>query len=112
MRTHVVATICLIGMYSLLASCGGGGGGGGTAGTSAGSGQSGGNNSPPVSSVSGDVTFNGAALAGVTITVYNTNTNTVTSTTTTDAAGHYAVSGLFASTNGITQYQLWASKSG
>ncbi|MFM2288538.1 MAG: hypothetical protein RL684_1681, partial [Pseudomonadota bacterium] len=87
-----------------LAACGDGGGnmgGGPTAATA-----------PPTNSISGTASYKGAALAGATVTVYNTNKNTVVATVTTDAAGHYSVTGLNATANVAQNYQLWAGKGG
>jgi len=48
----------------------------------------------PTDTVSGTVTYKGAALAGVTVTEWSTNTNVVLSTTTTDVNGNYSFSGI------------------
>ncbi len=65
---------------------------------------------PPTDTVSGTVTFTGAPLAGVTITLWLTNTNTIVQTATTDAGGNYSFSGLQAWENVSAVYQIWASK--
>jgi hypothetical protein len=67
---------------------------------------------PPTDTVSGTVMFNGAPLAGATVTAWLTNTNSVVGTVTTDATGTYSFSGLSASGNSTAVYQFWASKSG
>ena len=91
----------------LLAGCGGGG-----SQVSSAQGGTQGNNGPPTTSVSGMVSFNGAPLAGVTVTAYNTNTNTVFQVVTTDANGAYSISGIPTSSIFTPNYQFWAAKSG
>jgi hypothetical protein len=63
---------------------------------------------PASNTVSGAVTFKGAALPGATVTLWLTNNNTVVSTATTDAEGNYSFSGL--STTG--DYQIYVNKAG
>jgi len=93
----------------LVNACGGGGGGGG---------GSGGNTQPfvpvPTNTATGTVMFQGAPLAGATVTVYETNTHRVFASLTTDANGNYSVSGLGTScTMSCTiDYQFFASKAG
>src|SRR5262249_37717767 len=69
----------------------------------------------PNNQVSGTITFQGAPLAGVTVTAFNTNTNSVTQVTTTDEFGNYQL-GLPAwiNTTGTASadYQIWAIKTG
>lgn len=89
----------------LLSACGGGGGG-----SSA--------NTPdipyPTTSVSGKVTFQGAALAGVTLVAYTTNSNKVAATAVTDASGNYSFTGLDVSCtdNCVAVYNFFAYKAG
>jgi hypothetical protein len=66
----------------------------------------------PVDSISGTVTFKGAPLAGVTVTLWLTNTNSIEATATTDASGNYSFSGLRTGGNVPDDYHLWAIKSG
>ncbi|HEY1806722.1 MAG TPA: DUF1566 domain-containing protein [Terracidiphilus sp.] len=66
----------------------------------------------PTNTVSGTVTFKGAALAGVTITLWLTNSNVVVSTATTDSNGNYSFSGLSTSGNVPADYQIYANKAG
>jgi hypothetical protein len=91
----------------VLAACGGGGGGPGGGDTDPAL-------PPPTSSFAGNVSLNGAPLAGVTIVAFNTNFNAVYGTTTTDAQGNYSFSGLNTSCtdNCIQDYQFLAFKSG
>lgn len=74
-----------------------------------------GTNSWPNNQVSGTITFQGAPLAGVTVTAFNTNTNSVTQVTMTDESGNYQL-GLPAwiNTDGTASadYQIWAIKPG
>jgi hypothetical protein len=67
---------------------------------------------PRVASISGTVTFEGNALAGVKISALMTNTSTVVQTTTTDANGNYTFSNLQAGGDVATEYQFWATKAG
>ncbi|MGA2889366.1 MAG: DUF1566 domain-containing protein [Terracidiphilus sp.] len=67
---------------------------------------------PPTDTVSGTVQFKGAPLAGATVTEWLTNTNTVVGTATTDASGNYSFSGLVTSSNAVSVYQFWVSKTG
>jgi hypothetical protein len=48
---------------------------------------------PPTNSTSGTVTFKGAPLPGVQVSVFCTNDNATFATTTTDAQGGYRFSG-------------------
>src|SRR5579863_2589517 len=66
----------------------------------------------PTDSISGTVTYQGAPLAGVTMTLWITNSNSVISTTTTGADGAYSFSGLPTTGNVQDEYQVWATKSG
>ncbi len=67
----------------------------------------------PTDTISGTVTFNGAPLAGVTITLWLTNTNSVTATATTPSDGTYSFSGLkITGGDEPPDYHLWAMKSG
>ena len=93
----------------LCAACGGSGSGSGSGG---GSGQAPQNVAPPTNTISGVVTFRGAALAGVMVTAYSTNTNTVAATTTTDANGKYSFSGLEATSDVTADFQLWPTLKG
>lgn len=91
---------------ALLAGCGGGGSGGGNTNPGV---------PPPTNTVSGTVSFNGAALAGVTITAFSTNNNAIFATTTTDASGNYSFSGLGTACSApscIINYQFVATKAG
>ena len=90
---------------ALFAACGGG--------------SSGGNNCPncgaPVpNTASGTVQFNGAPLAGATVTVLNNNSNpsTVFAITTTDANGNYSVTGLPTGWNATPNFSFVATKTG
>jgi len=67
---------------------------------------------PPVDSISGTVTFQGAPLAGATITLWMTNENTVKATAITDASGHYSFTGISARGNVAGDYHIWATKAG
>jgi len=67
---------------------------------------------PQFDSVSGTVTFKGAPLAGVTVTLWLTNTNSVTATATTAADGTYSFAGLKTTGNVPAEYHLWAMKPG
>lgn len=66
----------------------------------------------PDNSITGTVTFNGAPLAGATVTLFNTNYNVVAATATTDANGNYSYTARPATGNVSTEYQLWAEKAG
>jgi hypothetical protein len=106
-NSHVAhaARVATLFACTMLACCGGGGSGGG-------------NTDPGLpyatSTFSGNVTFNGAALPGVTIVAFDTNNNRVYGTTTTDAQGNYSFSGLLTSCTEdcIDIYQFLAFKSG
>jgi hypothetical protein len=87
---------------ALLAGCGGGSSSGNTN-----PGQA-----PATATVSGTVRFQGAPLAGATVTIYNTNSNVVLHTVQTDANGQYSISGLGASGDVPSDDQLWAQKAG
>lgn len=67
---------------------------------------------PPTDSISGTVTFNGAPLAGATVTLWMTNTNSVTATATTGADGTYSFTGLSTTGDVPADYHLWAMKKG
>ena len=89
----------------LLDGCGGGGGGGG------------GNTqpavAPPTNTASGTVLFNGAPLAGATVTAYDTNNHRIFAAATSDANGNYSFSGLgVACTSCTPNYQFFATKTG
>lgn len=98
-----VWVLLLIGGLALFSGCGGGTGNGG---------GSFGGDPPPTDTVSGTVTFQGAPLAGATVTAFLTNTNTIHQITTTDGNGHYSFTGLQASGNVAGDYQFWVSKAG
>ncbi len=66
----------------------------------------------PTDTVSGTVIYNGAPLAGATVTEWSTNTNAVLGTTTTDASGNYRFSGIGTSGNAPLELHFWATKSG
>jgi hypothetical protein len=69
----------------------------------------------PNNQVSGTITFQGAPLAGVTVTAYNTNTSTITQVTTTDEYGNYYLQlPAWINTAGTASadYHLWAMKPG
>ena len=67
---------------------------------------------PTTNTVTGTVTFKGAPLAGVAITLWLTNSNTVIGTATTNANGSYSFSGLTSNGDATAVYQLWATKAG
>lgn len=68
---------------------------------------------PPVTdSISGTVSYNGAPLAGVQITLWITNNNRIVATATTDSQGAYSFSGLSTSGDAPAEYHLWAGKAG
>jgi hypothetical protein len=94
----------ILGACLMLAACGGGGSGGDTDPAVG----------PPTSSFSGNVTFKGTPLSGVTIVAFDTNNNKVFGTTTTDAQGNYSFSGMNTSCtqNCLQDYQFLAFKSG
>jgi len=77
-------------------------------------GPNGGTNPPPPTpdSISGTVTFNGAPLAGATVTDFMTNTNTVFKTATTDANGRYSFTGMSVTGNVPGDYQIYINKNG
>ena len=90
---------------ALISACSGGGGSGGE--TNPGT-------PPPTNSISGTVTYNGAALAGVTVVAFNTNSNSTYATATTDANGQYQFSGLGTSCTDscVANYNFLAFKDG
>jgi hypothetical protein len=74
-----------------------------------------GTNGWPNNIFSGQVTFQGAPLAGVSLTAFNTNTNTITQVTTTDANGNYTLQlPAWINTAGTASadYHIWGSKPG
>ena len=72
-----------------------------------------GNNPPPApDTISGTVTFNGAPLAGATVTDFITNTNSVFQTATTDANGRYTFTGMQTTGNVPGEYQIFVNKAG
>lgn len=66
----------------------------------------------PANSITGFVTFKGAPLSGVTVTLLLTNSNIVAQTATTDASGSYTFAGLSATGDVPGEYQIWAQKTG
>src|SRR5579871_6046 len=69
----------------------------------------------PLNLVSGTATFQGAPLAGVTVTAYNTNTSSVTQVVTTDENGNYLLQlPAWINTTGTASadYHIWALKPG
>ena len=96
---HVPAVVLAL---LLLAACGGGGGGGNTN-----PGQP-----PATASAAGTVLFQGSALSGATVTLFNTNTNAVVQTAVTDAKGAYRFAGIGDSADVAQDYQIWALKAG
>src|SRR5579871_2091248 len=69
----------------------------------------------PLNLVSGTATFQGAPLAGVTVTAYNTNTSSVTQVVTTDENGNYSLQlPAWINTTGTASadYHVWAYKPG
>ena len=86
--------LVIFGIFTLLTGCGGGGGGSSDPSTS-----------DPVGKyvISGNVTLNGEALAGVTVTLSGTSS----STTTTDASGDYSFSGLDNGSYTIDSFPYW-----
>lgn len=67
---------------------------------------------PATDSISGTVTYKGAPLGGVTVTLWMTNTNSIIATATTDSNGAYSFSGLKTTGNVPGKYHLWATKAG
>ncbi len=104
MRSLILAGISLL----ILSSCGGGGGSsGGSSGNQSTTLSNNTNNTILTSNVSGKVVdTNGTALAGVTITAYQTNNHT-SAIQTTDANGNYSISGL-----SVGDYEIRAEKTG
>lgn len=70
------------------------------------------NGAIPTNSITGTVTFKGSPLAEATVTLFDANFNVVAQTATTDANGNYSFTGLQATGNVPTEYQLWAEKKG
>ena len=102
MRSLILASISLL----LLAGCGGGSGGS-SSGNQATTLSNNANSTILTSRVSGKVAdTNGNALAGVTITAYQTNNHT-SAIQTTDANGNYSISGL-----SVGDYEIRAEKAG
>ncbi len=69
----------------------------------------------PNNLVSGTVTFQGAPLAGVSVTAYNTNTSSITQVTTTDENGNYNLelpAWLNTAGTAAADYHIWAIKPG
>ena len=69
----------------------------------------------PNNLVSGTITFQGAPLAGVSVTAYNTNTSTITQVTATDENGNYSLQlPAWINTAGTASadYHIWALKPG
>ena len=77
-------------------------------------GPNGGTNPPPPApdSISGTVTFNGAPLAGATVTDFLTNNNVVYQVTTTDANGNYTFTGMSVTGDVPGEYQVYVNKVG
>jgi hypothetical protein len=100
---HSARSILCALLATVVSSCGGSSGGE----TDPGQG-------PPTTTFSGQVTFDGAPLAGVTIVAFDTNNNRVFGSTTTDAQGNYSFSGLNTGCDeGCEQdYQFLAFKNG
>jgi hypothetical protein len=67
---------------------------------------------PPTDTISGAVTFKGAPLAGVTVTLWMTNDNSIHGTATTDSNGAYSFTGISATGDVPGTYQLYALKTG
>jgi hypothetical protein len=70
------------------------------------------NGAIPDNSIAGTVAFNGIPMAGAKVTLFNANDNVVAGTAATDANGNYSFTGLPATGNAPTEYQLWAEKTG
>jgi hypothetical protein len=85
-----------------------------TACNGASSGPNGGSNPPPSTpdSISGTVSFRGAALAGATVTNFLTNENVVYQVTTTDADGNYSFTGMQTMGDVDNDYQIYVNKAG
>ena len=66
----------------------------------------------PVDSVSGQVTFKGVGLAGVTVVAIMTNSSSIYATTTTDANGNYSFTGISATGDVPGNYDFFGIKSG
>ena len=66
----------------------------------------------PTDTVSGTVTFNGAPVAGATVTEWLTNINQVTATTVTDADGYYSFADIQTSGDVPGEYNFWVTKAG
>jgi hypothetical protein len=67
---------------------------------------------PPTASVSGQVTHQGAPLAGATVSIFETNINSIVQTAQTGADGRYSFTGLLAAGNVTEDYQVWVRKAG
>ena len=99
----MLRAVALALLGATLSACGGGGSAGGNTDPA---------QPPPTNTVSGTIKFQGAALAGVMVTAYNTNSNSVFATTTTDANGNYSFSGLMATADVTANYQFWPTLDG
>lgn len=66
---------------------------------------------PQKNSAAGTVTYKGAPLPGVTVTIFDANNNVIAATTSTDAQGRYSFSGLEATGNVPEDYLIWATQS-
>jgi Protein of unknown function (DUF1566)/Carboxypeptidase regulatory-like domain len=77
-------------------------------------GPNGGTNPPPPApdAISGTVTFNGAPLAGATVTDFLTNNNVVYQVATTDANGKYTFTGMSVTGDVPGEYQIYVNKAG
>jgi hypothetical protein len=67
---------------------------------------------PAVDSVTGQVTFKGVGLAGVTVVAIMTNSSSIYATTTTDANGNYTFTGISATGDVPGNYDFFAMKAG
>lgn len=94
-----MAILCL----AVLSACGG-----------VSNGPNGGTNPPPPTpdTISGTVTFNGAPLAGTTVTDFLTNSNVVYQVATTDANGRYTFTGMSVTGDVPGEYQVYVNKAG
>lgn len=77
-------------------------------------GPNGGTNPPPPTpdTISGTVTFNGAPLAGATVTDFLTNSNVIYQVATTDANGNYTFTGMSVTGDVPGEYQIYVNKAG
>lgn len=75
-------------------------------------GPNGGTNPPPPTpdTISGTVTFNGAPLAGATVTDFLTNSNVIFQVATTDAHGRYTFTGMSVTGDVPGEYQVYVNK--